>query len=200
MAAFTRHVRQLEQSTGRFELFRDFQNIGHGVPVAAGGGRLQNLVDTGPREPGLARAIRKINIEFAADGVEFFRGELLLKHRFAGLGARIGNEKKDVQFVGLDVGALGERIFLDDCAEVVGGPQDDLGVAAEFLCDGGLDAFRGDVEIAFAGLEDYVAALQVSSCTFKFERGVECAKSFHFDFAVAPNVDGAKHGDEDWHR
>ena len=89
----------------------------------------------------MARAIGKINIKFAADGVKFLRGELLLKKRFAGLDARIGNEKKDVEFIGLDVGALGERIFLDDCAEVVGGPQDDLGAAAEFLCDGGLDAF-----------------------------------------------------------
>ena len=160
---------------------------------------MQNFVEAGPGKSRFADAVGEVNVEFAIGDVEFLGREFLFAEIFAGFIARIGSEKRDEKFIGLDVGTFGKGIFRDDTTKFCRGAKNHFGAAGEFLFDGLLDAFCDESEIAFICFENDIPALHVGLRVFEFERGIKRPQRLHFDLAAAADVDGAKHGDEHWH-
>ena len=131
--------------------------------------------------------------------VEFLGSNVHGKELFARLCAGLGSEESHDEPARIETGALGEGIACNGGAKFRYGSQQNLGTKAALPLNRGLDEFRKLRRVSFRGAEDYVAALQVRLRMLEFQREVEVAEGFHFDFVVAADVDAAKHGNEDGH-
>ena len=117
----------------------------------------------------------------------------------AGFGRRLVCHKTDEKFAGIDVAAFGKRVSRDDAAQFGGRAVNDAGAKAELAFDCFFDALGESGEVAVAGAEDDVAAVDVGLASGEFERFIKGSKRIHFDLIAADDVDAAKQGDDGWH-
>lgn len=124
-------------------------------------------------------------VDVAKFGVSFWSG--------------IASQETDEEFAGMDVAAFGEGVSRDDIAQFTGCAVNDAGAKAEFAFDGFFDAFRKRGEVALAGTENDVAAIDVGLAAGEFQGFIKGAEGVHFNLIVAGDVDAAEQGDDDGH-
>ena len=84
-----------------FQFFCDGEHLGHAVPVSGGAGGLYQLLDRRPRQLGLTGPVGKVDVEFAAQEMQFLGIILEFEECGGRFGARITSEECQQQFAGL---------------------------------------------------------------------------------------------------
>jgi hypothetical protein len=162
--------------------------------------RLESSINQGKGQLRFADSVRKINIEFAAVDVQFLGIGLDLEKVLAGFRTRIAGQKKDKQFAGFDIAALGEGVAGNHLAQIGSATEDDLRTKTEFAFDLRRNAFAKPREILFLSFENNVAALHICLWILQLQGLTKGSKNVHLDLVVSTNVDPAKHANDDGHR
>src|ERR1017187_4488602 len=110
----TRFVLPIRYPGSGADAFGDFQELGDAVPVSAGVGELERLVDVGPFQCRTPLAVGEINVELSSAEAQLVRRAFDSKQLVARFRSGIGGEKGYQQFGGIDARALLERVAGDD--------------------------------------------------------------------------------------
>src|SRR2546421_5705515 len=182
------------RSAGSFELLCHSEQPGDRIPVSCGTGILQDPIQQW-REFRASYAGGKIDVEFAAGDSQLLGNGFDFEKRFPSVRAGICGEEGDEKFARVEV-AMRERIFLYYISQVRRGAKNHAGAKAEAALDLVLDPRRESRHVAFFGLENDVAALDIGCGVLQSEGLIEGAERVHLDQIVASDVDATEHRDD----
>src|SRR5947208_11735607 len=171
---------RVRRSAGSFQLLCHGEQPGDGIPVSCSTGLLQGPIQQW-RKFRASYAVGKIDVEFAVGLPQFLGTGFHPEKRFPSVRARICCQEGDEKLAWIEVAARCERVPVYYISQVRRGAKNHAGAKAEAALDLVLDPRRESRHVAFFGLENDVAALDIGCGVLQSEGLIEGAERVHLD-------------------